>query len=89
MNKMLIGTAIGTAVGVSLAVLAKMAKDRGYIDQVSDSVSDLAYKAKRKAKTLMDASTNEVEYLKDQAEQQLKKGKKKLEDLADEMQIQS
>jgi ElaB/YqjD/DUF883 family membrane-anchored ribosome-binding protein len=86
MNKIMVGTIIGTAVGVSLAVLAKMAKDRGYFDQVSDSVSDLAYKAKRKVQDVMDAGANEAEYLKDKAQYQVKKGKKKIDDMIDDIQ---
>jgi len=61
------------AVALGAAGLAyKMYKD-GKLDGVADQVSDMAHRAKREVKNVVDAGKNEAGYIKDRAEYEANK----------------
>ncbi len=84
MKKMILGTTLGAAVGITLGYLARMAYEKGYFDQVSDNMHEFAFNAKKKFKNAVDVGQNEMEYLKDRAEYEMKKNKRKQVEINEE-----
>jgi len=84
MKRMFLGAAIGAAVGITLGYLARMAYEKGYFDELSDNMHEFAFKAKKKFKDAVDTGQNQVEYLKDRAEYEMKKSKKKQTEVGEE-----
>ncbi len=82
MKKVILGTVLGAAVGITLGCLAKAAYERGYFDSVSDSMHDFAFKTKKKIKNAVDTGKNEMEYLKEKAEYEIGKQKRKHAEIA-------
>lgn len=82
MKKIVLGTIIGTTIGVTLGYLARMAQEKGYLEQISDEVNKFAFKAKKKIKNVADVAQNEAEYIQDRAGFEVNKGKKKIENLS-------
>jgi hypothetical protein len=78
MNKMVLGASIGAAAGITLGYLTRMAYDKGYFDRISDSMHELAFKAKKKFKDAVDSGQNGMEYLKDRAEYEMRKNKRRV-----------
>lgn|GEM_PF-59619 len=78
---MVLGATIGAAAGLTLGYLTRMAYDKGYFDQLSDSMHELAFKAKKKFKDVVDTGQNSVEYLKDRAEYEMRKNKRRLAEM--------
>ena len=81
---MVLGTTIGAAVGVTLGYFARMAYEKGYFDHISDSMHEFAFKTKKKIKDAVDSCENEMEYLKDHAEYEMRKNKRKQVEMAGE-----
>ena len=84
MKRVVLGTAIGAAAGVTLGYLARMAYEKGYFDHISDSIHEFAFKTKKKIKDAVDSCQNEMEYLKDHAEYEMKRNKRKLAEMEGE-----
>jgi len=82
MKKVILGATLGAAAGVTLGYLARMAYEKGYLDSMSDSVHEFAFKTKRKFKDAVDSSQNQMEYLKDKAKYEMSKNKRKRTEIA-------
>lgn len=65
---------LGAAVGAAIAYYYREMKERGDFDQLSDDMSDVAYKAKRNLKNVVAKGKNQAGYLKDRAENEIEKG---------------
>lgn len=74
MNKLIIGALAGMAAGYCIR---KMQEEHKF-DPIINRASELAAKAKRKAKDVADMAQNEAEYLKDRAESMVGREKAKL-----------
>jgi len=70
MSKKLI---IGAIAGVAAFFVIKTLKDQGKLDKVTDELTELALKAKREFKNVLDSGKNQANYLRDKAEYELKK----------------
>lgn len=74
MKNLLVGIAVGVVAG---CVLRKMAAD-GKFRWMHDDLSQLADKAKKKTKNLMDKGVNQAEYVSDRIESFADKNKNKM-----------
>lgn len=84
MNKKLtIGVVVVAAIG--LGFLVKKLYDDGHLDEAEDALRKLASKSKRNLNNLIAAGENQMEYLGERADQAIRRGKQKLDNVVDDL----
>jgi len=78
MKKFIFGIVLGAIAGYYYREI----KERGDFDQLTDDVNDIANRAKRDLKNVVDKGKNQVESLKYQAENKIEEGLDKLNETA-------
>lgn len=78
MKKLWISVATGAVVSAALVYLVYKGRETGELEKLCDSIKGYSNKAKRNVKNAWDKGVNEIEYLKERAEDKLELAQAKI-----------